>query len=215
MIYSVILLGLLVQVMYFLFVDFLEESRTKEMRVYTPSSKKAKLEAGVRGELEVAKLLSTLDREKYTVINGVVVQGEYATEFDHIVVTDKAIFHVETKNYGGHIRIDQNGNWIRERYGTMDVLPNPRFQIARQEGVLKSIFGDSVPIIPILVIANHKTTIEGINNTNLNVMKSGQLIDFIHSLEKNSTISFPWQRAILTKRLVERIVAKRLNYSHV
>ena len=36
-------------------------------------------------------------------------------EYDHLIVSNKGIFNIETKNYTGKLVIDQYGNWIRKK----------------------------------------------------------------------------------------------------
>ena len=64
---------------------------------------------GRRGEKQVAALLAFLPKDKYKVINDLLIQrGGYSTQIDHVVVSVYGVFVIETKYsrgwiYGGEI----------------------------------------------------------------------------------------------------------------
>ena len=89
-------------------------------------------------------------------------------------------FNIETKNYTGKIIIDRDGNWIREQSDGRKVGErNPLQQSRRHEAVLRSIVGDDVPIISVLVIANPKAIIQGAENSKVKLLKSDVLEEYI------------------------------------
>lgn len=101
-------------------------------------------------------------------------------EFDHIVIGPQGVFNIETKNYTGKIIIDRDGNWIREQSDGRKVGErNPLQQSRRHEAVLRSIVGDDVPIISVLVIANPKAIIQGAENSKVKLLKSDVLEEYI------------------------------------
>ncbi|MDU2025000.1 MAG: nuclease-related domain-containing protein, partial [Finegoldia magna] len=60
---------------------------------------------GYMGEAVVKIKLSSLDKEKYSVINNLVLENRggntYSTQIDHLVISTYGIFSIETKNYKG------------------------------------------------------------------------------------------------------------------
>lgn len=74
---------------------------------------------GYFGELTIRILLKLLDKDKYKVINNVIipsVDGKTA-QIDHIVVSVYGIFVIETKNYNGWIFGSENSqNWTQIIY---------------------------------------------------------------------------------------------------
>ncbi len=67
--------------------------------IYAPQIK------GYWGEKRVAKILDSLPKEQYRVINNVLIKkGDNETaQIDHIVISNYGIFSIETKNYKGLI----------------------------------------------------------------------------------------------------------------
>lgn len=107
-------------------------------------------------------------------------------EFDHIVVGPQGIFNIETKNYAGKLIIDTNGNWIRIKSDGSEIGErNPMQQIRRHEAVLKSIVGEDIPIISILVMANPKIIIEGVENFSIPLLKSDRLEEYISTYKND------------------------------
>lgn len=113
-------------------------------------------------------------------------------EFDHIVLAPQGIFNIETKNYSGKLIVDTNGNWIRIKTDGSEIgEKNPLQQIRRHEAVLKSIVGKDVPIISILVMANPKMIIEGIENFPIPLLKSDRLEEYISTYKNNTAYTKP------------------------
>ena len=114
-------------------------------------------------------------------------------EFDHIVVGPQGVFNIETKNYAGKIIVDQDGNWIREESdGKRTGERNPVQQSRRHEAVLRSIVGEDVPIISILVIANPRAIIQGAENSKVKLLKSDRLEEYIANYK--GSVSYPKEK---------------------
>ncbi|GKX66222.1 NERD domain-containing protein [Inconstantimicrobium mannanitabidum] len=59
---------------------------------------------GYLGEKSVARSLSKLNKERYKVINNLMLRvGDKTTQIDHVVISNYGIFVIETKNYSGWI----------------------------------------------------------------------------------------------------------------
>ncbi len=109
-------------------------------------------------------------------------------EFDHIVIGPQGIFNIETKNYSGKLIIDSNGNWIRVKAdGSKTGERNPIQQLRRHEMVLKSIMGEDIPIISVLVMANPKMIIEGVENFSIPLIKADRLEEYISTYKNDKS----------------------------
>lgn len=68
---------------------------------------------GAMGESAVKIKLNSLDKEKYRIINNLVLENKQGntktTQIDHLVVSRYGIFSVETKNYKGWIYGSEHG----------------------------------------------------------------------------------------------------------
>lgn len=100
-------------------------------------------------------------------------------EYDHLIVSNKGVFSIETKNYSGKIIIDQYGNWSRRTENGEEGLKNPLQQIRQHEKMLMSFLPESCNVISIICIANDKAIIEGSENSPISIIKSDMLVEFI------------------------------------
>lgn len=106
-------------------------------------------------------------------------------EYDHLIVSNKGIFNIETKNYTGKLVIDQYGNWIRKKEKEEEGIRNPLQQIRQHEKILMSFLPENCKIISIICIANDKAIIEGSENCPIPIIKSDMLVEFIENYCKN------------------------------
>ena len=82
------------------------------------------------GERRVAKVLASLPKKKYIVLNDLLFKdGQRTTQIDHIVVSVYGIFVIETKCYQGHIVGNINRDYWTQYLGDRrNSLYNPLFQ---------------------------------------------------------------------------------------
>ncbi len=146
--------------------------------------------AGQEGEKQVGYALKWLDKKRFKVFNNVKLSdGGEPQEFDSIVVGDRAIFNIETKNYIGDLTIDIEGNWYRivnsQKIGT----ENPVFQIQRHHKVLDNILEGKLPIVDLVIWANVESIIEGALNSPVKIIKVDQLTYFIENYKEGRELS--------------------------
>lgn len=106
-------------------------------------------------------------------------------EYDHLIVSSKGVFSIETKNFSGKLVIDQYGNWIRKKNNEEEGIKNPLQQIRQHEKVLMSFLPQDCNVISIICIANDKAIIEGIENCPIPIVKSDMLVEFIEKWNGN------------------------------
>ena len=82
---------------------------------------------GKIGEKKVAKQLERLDRNKYKVINNVILKTSRGTsQIDHLVISQYGIFVLETKNYTGWIFGSERADkWQQIIYKKKSFFRNP------------------------------------------------------------------------------------------
>jgi hypothetical protein len=85
---------------------------------------------GRRGEKQVAALLALLPKDRYKVINDLLIQkGGHSTQIDHVVVSVYGVFVIETKYYRGWIYGGENSEyWTKNVYSHKYELRNPLWQ---------------------------------------------------------------------------------------
>ena len=120
--------------------------------------KKKYLDKGKLGERSVAKRLKRLDKNKYKVINDVILKTSRGTsQIDHLVVSNYGIFVIETKNYQGWIVGSENtDNWQQIIYNKKNFFRNP---IKQNYGHIKAIeenlkLNNKIKYISIIVFMN-------------------------------------------------------------
>lgn len=120
--------------------------------------KKKYLDKGKLGERSVAKRLKRLDKNKYKVINDVILKTSRGTsQIDHLVVSNYGIFVIETKNYQGWIVGSENAdNWQQIIYNKKNFFRNP---IKQNYGHIKAIeenlkVNNKIEYISIIVFMN-------------------------------------------------------------
>ena len=105
---------------------------------------------GYMGETIVKMKLSSLDKEKYAVINNLVLENPsgntYSTQIDHLVISTYGIFSIETKNYKGLIYGSEYGKrWIQNIHGIKNDFMNPVLQNYAHMQAVKSILRKYYP----------------------------------------------------------------------
>ena len=120
--------------------------------------KKKYLDKGKLGERSVSKRLKRLDKNKYKVINDVILKTSRGTsQIDHLVVSNYGIFVIETKNYQGWIVGSENtDNWQQIIYNKKNFFRNP---IKQNYGHIKAIeenlkLNNKIKYISIIVFMN-------------------------------------------------------------
>lgn len=105
---------------------------------------------GAIGESAVKIKLNSLDKEKYRIINNLVLENKQGntktTQIDHLVVSRYGIFSVETKNYKGWIYGSEHAKkWTQNIYGNKTNFMNPILQNYAHIKAVESIIKDSYP----------------------------------------------------------------------
>ena len=157
-------------------------------------------ESGDKGEKKVDYALKWLDAS-YTVIEkrskdkagspcillfnpGFIDEKQ---EYDHLIVSCKGVFNIETKNLAGKLVIDKAGNWIRKKDGDEEGVKNPLQQVRQHEKLLASFLPKECRIISILCIANDKAIIEGSEHCPIPIVKSDLLVEFIENWKETGS----------------------------
>mgnify|MGYP002675734926 FL=1 len=162
---------------------------TRSAEIYSQAK-----ESGDKGEKKVDYALKWLDTS-YTVIEkrskdkagspcillfnpGFIDEKQ---EYDHLIVSGKGVFNIETKNFAGKLVVDNAGNWIRKKDGDEEGVKNPLQQVRQHEKLLASFLPKECRIISILCIANDKAIIEGSEHCPIPIVKSDLLVELIEN----------------------------------
>ena len=162
----------------------------KSQRVRKQETEESIREAGEEGERQVRHALDWLDKKRFKVYSDIrlAYQGK-SQQFDTVIVGDKAVFNLETKNLTGDLTIHEDGNWYRVHGETKTGTENVNFQVKRHNKVLSSVLQDKVPIVDLIVWANIASVLEGIENSPTKIIKVDQLVDYVESYDEGRSLS--------------------------
>lgn len=106
------------------------------MRLRDNQREAKRVQAGLKGEAEVTRLLDAkLDASHYLLNDCTIKVGRTSAQIDHLVVAPNGIFLLETKNWKGHIEGDATASqWTQIRSPGEPPAPvhNPIAQVRRQ-----------------------------------------------------------------------------------
>ncbi|MBP5502017.1 MAG: NERD domain-containing protein [Bacteroidales bacterium] len=110
---------------------------------------------GEYGEQYVTKLLNSLDKKNYIILNDIILRtsDNNTTQIDHIVVSTFGIFVIETKNYSGWIfGKEKSENWTQTTRFSKNQFRNPIKQNWAHIFALKSLLSNygNIPFYPII-----------------------------------------------------------------
>lgn len=142
--------------------------------------------AGLRGENEVAKILTEGLDNTYYLYNDVSIRSGFSrAQIDHLVVSPKGIFLLETKNWRGRLAGDENDRkWLQHVYPDQPprALSNPVLQNRRHVAVLEKFLRSGgvpeIPIIPMLVFTGRNTSLD-IKNQKTLMLWPRETVDYI------------------------------------
>ena len=154
-------------------------------------------EVGNTGEKLVRKVLQELEQTGYAVINGAKLKfSDTVKEYDHIIVSIRGIFIIETKAFGmtgGEavkcgIFIDPGDHWILRKKQSNKELQSPTEQITTAVQHLSQILQNSMfPIHGIVVLSNENAFIKQNIDLPYQVVRIDALTDAIR--ERNDHLT--------------------------
>ncbi|WP_338472480.1 NERD domain-containing protein [Niallia sp. XMNu-256] len=157
---------------------------------------------GAYGEKQVSKLLRSLDLNHNTLLNDLYIpkQDGTTTQIDHVLISDKGLFVIETKNYNGWIFGSQNSKyWTQVIYKRKEKFYNPIWQNSGHIKELRHFLGDAFSDIPIysLIVFGKQATLK-FNKPfyGVNVIKIRDLLSVIKYISSDHTISSSTRKKI-------------------
>lgn len=172
--------------------------------------------AGNRGEQKVRDALKELDENNYFVVSGIVLKtNDQVKEFDHIVISNDAMFVLETKAFGmaesengidkAELYIDENDNWKIKKYGKFRDVKSPTKQIEGQKDFMRNFVVDIMPDITyILVLSNSHLKVSQKKELDYEILNIEEMIRFIKEYKGIMNISEKFQ-------LISQIEQNRVN----
>lgn len=172
--------------------------------------------AGNCGEQKVRDALKELDENNYFVVSGIMLKtNDQVKEFDHIVISNDAMFILETKAFGmaenengidkAELYIDENDNWKIKKYGKFRDIKSPTKQIQGQKDFMRNFVVHIMPDIKyILVLSNSQLKVRKKKELDYEILNIEGMIQFIKGYKGIMNISEKFQ-------LISRIEQNRVN----
>jgi hypothetical protein len=144
--------------------------------------------AGIRGEEAVVEALKELD-DSYYLINDIMV-GEKRGNIDHVLLSPKGIFVIETKNYTGDVRCE--GDWWskkgeRRLYEIRSVSKQATNNADYLSGLIRRKLNLHIPIRPICVFTNPRVELK-LRKPTTPVLRLPELAEFVREAPSMTTL---------------------------
>ena len=133
---------------------------------------------GALGEKAVSRLLRRLPRDNYIVLDDIMIPNNGNTaQIDHVVLSPRGVFAIETKNYTGAIYgSERDSTWVYVKGRYKKKIQNPLRQNYGHIKALQSLLGDdNVHSVVAFTSGRIKTAMPP------NVLRAGQVPDYIRS----------------------------------
>ena len=145
-------------------------------------------EVGNKGEQAVRDVLYSLNQNEYSVINGPMLKyNDVTKEYDHIVVSNRGIFIIETKAFGmtdgvpdkARLFIDEGDKWIINKHGNNRDLVSPTPQLEEEKQQIVNILSMPFDIKLVLALSNSEISVKQNINLPYDVIRIDELRQFI------------------------------------
>ena len=161
--------------------------------------------AGLRGEKQVANLLTHTLNDDYYLLNDLYLR-DGGGDIDHIVLGPNGVFVLETKNWNGNISC--NGDeW--QRSGKQNFSGSPSRQVKRNAAKIQQIIGGNpnlralgIGVEGIVVLTNNQATLH-VSNPTVTILKLPQLPNHLTTIG-NSRILTREQLEAVGKEIVKQ-----------
>jgi hypothetical protein len=151
-------------------------------------SRSLSYKAGIQGEKAVAEALQELD-DSYSLINDIVV-GEKRGNIDHVLLSPKGIFVIETKNYTGDVRCEGD-RWSkkgeRRLYEIRSISRQATNNANYLSGLIRGELNLRILIRPICVFTNRRVELE-LHEPTLPVLRLSELAEFVRKAPPLTTL---------------------------
>ena len=173
------LVGILVLTFFFLLYFF---SKTKKGKgIYGELRVRIKLKRFFGGRAVIFNNYILIDPEYNNLLSNT---GFKSIQIDHIVVCEKGVLVIETKNYSGRLYGNSiQKNWTQVLTGgkVKHQLYNPIKQNATHCAYVKKIVGERIPVLSIIVLVKNNTRFLSCSNTD-NVIGISELRSYLSFL---------------------------------
>lgn len=144
---------------------------------------------GKIGEGRVVQELNKLSRKDYYMLNDILIEHKgYYAQIDHVVLSKKAIYLIETKNWSGKLYGDQySEHWKQYIWGSEYKQQNPVKQAWLHKRKFLEVFRGQIGQLEVKSIVVFLENIDITNvTTETRVLKINELVSYIENDEGHS-----------------------------
>lgn len=187
---------------------------------------------GAVGENYVSKLLSDLNKKKYFVINNIILihPNKKTSQIDHIIVSRKGIFVIETKNYSGcvfgHVK---NKYWVhissQNKHTIYNIIYQNQGHINAVKNLINKILLDNISFrkyikffVSILLFNNNcrvKIKKSFFFKTKFKICNFDNVIKNIKKIRRRNIISKKLYKKIISEIINNDMSSKKVLKSHI
>ncbi len=183
----------------------------------------AKKKIGDIGEQNVKLELDKLDKVNFKVLNDIFIKPydkrtkqHYGAQIDHIVISKKVIYLIETKNWSGTVYGDQySKNWIKYLGKEKLVTSNIAKQVWYHKKNFLKLFKEDIEVKSIIVF----DTLAKIDNLSVETtsLKIDELVSFIYGYDKIQSYKLDGEelRLLESKIKEKNIVCKKQRLEYI
>lgn len=182
-----------------------EAIKVRGERTYDRNQNQQIIDAGIRGEKNIAHNLGFLDSNRFIVYNDIDIYSKdykLSQQIDHLIIGPGGIISIETKSLEGEIVIRDNGTWEQYKKGVFNTIPNPTQQVMRHENILKCILLQDTPIKSIIAMGNYRTNVKNEELCAYPIVNANMILPFIQKHSENKVLT---EKEI---RSIDRIIKK-------
>ncbi len=171
---------------------------------------------GKAGEKAVIRSLAKLPDGEFVLLNDLLLPAENGTsQIDHIVLSGKGLFVIETKNYSGIISgSEKSSTWTQNIYGNKKSFKNPVYQNYGHIKTLEKILAGFENIPYYSIVAFPEKAKLNVKSEKANVVFYKDIANVITKTEAEAVISSDTIQAIKDKLLAENIVDNEMRKAH-
>ena len=177
---------------------------------------KKKEDKGAIGENKVNRILDNLPEQQYISIKDLLLKTEKGTtQIDHVVISYKGIFVIETKNYDGLIfGSDKQKYWTQVLYKNKYKFYNPVWQNKGHISAIKSVLNRyDIPMYSIVAFSN-RCKLEKIDSETP-VIYMSDLTNYLLNIDDGGYIGLDERMSIRDKLISLNIKGKEAREEHI
>jgi hypothetical protein len=141
---------------------------------------------GADGEARTARFLEPLRAEGFRVLHDRRIPGSRAN-IDHIVIGPPGVFVVETKSFGGQLKVRGNEVYVAGRRKTAMLEEAKREALAVQVALAPELEALGIPVVPVICVHRASLPWFGAQAAGVRIVSGKDLVKFLRKADPRQT----------------------------